>query len=229
MMLMSVLICISISKSANAQEIEIDAGRSLYVNGHDDWWYQEAFEHKLNYRGTSFEIGVHEALWQDDAFEICYGVTWNYLGHMHMQSYAVADSDYDIKNHRCNGACGHETDFFGSGHDQGFSFTVEPSYMISAYKFGAQAGAYLHHNTFSETLYDAAPNSASVGSGSTLYVTDNKNWTLGEVVGVSVTHTNFVFRYQYFKNPDHFAGKDVNTYAPAAWHGTHVISIGYSF
>jgi len=208
------------SDDARSADLEIDVGRSLYVNGHDDFWYQEAFEHKLNYRGTTFEIGAHDNLWQSGDFAIDYGVAWNYLGHMHMQSYAVPDNHYSIARHNCIADCLAQTDFFGSGHDQGFTLTLEPTYKIAGFVIGAQIGPYLHRNTFSESLQGC----------SNAEVKDNFGWTLGKMAGIFISHDAFTFKYQYFVNADHFAGVNVNTQDfPAAWHGTHVISIGYRF
>ena len=213
----------------NAQ-VEIDLGRSLYVNGHDDWWYQQALPHHWDYRATTFEIGYHENILSSGNFNLSYGASWNYLGMMHMQSYAVQDSDYDTVQHKCIITCDHQSDFFGSGHDQGFSLTIEPSYKIGSLNVGLIAGAYLHKNYFAENIKQFGGNDAPVITNVTVNARDAFPWTLGDVFGVSVKKDNIVFKYQYFINPDHFAHVNVsNQDFPAAWHGTHIISIGLDF
>lgn len=220
------LVGLGITTLSHATDLqtEADIGRSLYVNGHDDWWYQQAFEHKLDYRATTLELGLHDELLRRGDFFLNYGVSWNYLGQMHMQSYAVADSDYNIQRHQCNGRCGHESDFFSEGHDQGFSFTLEPSYQ----GFSLIGGAYLHHNNFTVLIQDWAGNSAPQGTGTTHDVKDSYGWTLGEVVGTAVKYKQVVVKYQYFVDPDHYAHMSTSS-VPAAWHGAHEVSIGYSF
>lgn len=216
-------LCIMFGMDARAADVEVDVGRSLYVNGHDDWWYMEKFEHKLNYRATTIEIGVHDSLYQSGDFDLDYAIAGHYNGDMSMQSWAVVDSNYDKMKHQCIGPCGHQSNFNGKGSNQGLSFTLEPSYSISGYRLGVEAGAYVYRNKFSEHITNVQNESGVID------VKDTSGWTVGKVVGASVTKDNFVLKYQYFVDPDHFAGKDVNSYAPAAWHGTHVVSIGWRF
>lgn len=218
------MICLTID--ARATEIEIEIGRSLYVNGHDDWWYQQGMQHQLEYHATTFEIGIHDEIVSSGNLKFNYGLSWNYLGQMGMQSMAVADSDYSIPNHHCIAPCGHQSDFIGSGHDQGFSLALEPSYR----GFGLIAGAYLHRNAFSERIEDFGGNDVAPGCGRLFQIKDTLGWTLGKVIGMSYTSNNVVIKYQYFVNPDHFLHVNVNSENfPAAWHGTHVLSIGYVF
>jgi hypothetical protein len=217
---------ILISMSAHATDVEVDIGIARYLDGHDDFWYQSELPHSLHMMAPAFAIRTNSDLWRpNDDFALRSDIGWNYLGSVGIDSLAMADGDYFNRNKFMKEQA-HLSDFHGTGHDNGFNFSLEPTYQ----NFSINAGLYYHLNTWSEYITDWGNDQARPVNGARDYASTTQRWIFGTTIGASITEGSFVLRYEYFKNPSHFAGSDVNVENfPAAWHGAHVLTVGYKF
>jgi hypothetical protein len=225
MKLIAALIAVVACSNAHAIDFEAGIGASVYRDRGDGFWVQEAFPHKMELAAPSFTLGVTGDLIQRGRFGLAFHADWAWLGMVHTQSYATpSDENYNIKEKRCNGPCWPMANFVGSGHDQGFLFTLEPFYERNGWRFAVEAGPYIHKSTWSVNVYNWRPTEDAAPSA--ISVRNEDRWAVGRVVGASVSHKNFTLSYQHFTNQDRTLDRD--TYA-AVWSSTRMVTLKYKF
>jgi len=209
--------------SAGAVDFEMGVGGSHYDKKADGYWYQEGFQNSLQLEPTALEVGVTGNLWRRPSYGLAYHADWVYLGTVHTQAMAVPDdANYNVVSKGCNGKCLPLANFVGSGHDQGFLFTLEPYYVVNGWRFGAEFGPYLHKPLFSEVVYNWQPNPNTPPQ--TVYAHNMNKWVWSSTYGVSVGRNNFTLSYQYFSND----GVKNDPYS-TIWKHTHLLSLKYKF
>lgn len=112
--------------------------------------------------------------------------------------------------------------FTGSGTSSGVALTIEPYRYWQGLRWGFEVGAYVHHDTWSEQVY----NWQVVGSGpaQTLNVSANY-WAVAPVAGVSIGKGNFTLSYRHY-----FTGLNSKSQAtPPLWNDADVIELKYKF
>jgi hypothetical protein len=226
MKLIASLLIAYVCASAGAVDFEAGIGASLYKDRGDGWWVQEAFPHKMELAAPSFQIGLTGDLIQRGRFGIAWHADWAWLGTVHTQSYATAsDANYNLKEKRCNGSCWPMSNFIGSGHDQGFLFTLEPYYERNGWRYGVEFGPYIHKSVWAVNVLDW--HSSADAPPLNITVQNENRWQIGRVVGASIGHKNFTLSYQYFMNQDRTVpGRD--TFG-SVWSNTHMLTLKYKF
>lgn len=216
-----------LSTSAHAQswfQFESGIGGSAYSDGGDGYWYQEGFEHKLRLTAPAFEAGVTGDIYQAAHWGVSYHLDWAWLGAIHTQSLATPqDSTYNLATKRCNGPCGNIANFAGAGHEQGFLLTVEPHYDAGKWRFGIEAGPFLHHASWSETVTGWSPSPTSP-MRSNFTVNSTAGWRIGAVVGAEASRGPFSIVYQHF-----FLKASGTDAAPPIWHSADMLFARYKF
>lgn len=217
------LVFAAASLPAAAVQFEMGVGASMSPDRGDGYWYQEAFPHKMQMAAPSFEVGITGDAWQRGRYGLAWHADWAWLGTIHTSAEATpSDANYNLKTKSCNGPCWPMSTFNGSGHDQGFLFTLEPYVMVGGYRLAVEAGPYLHKSVWSVTVpnwrptEDATPRSITV---------ENQNkWRWGSVIGASVSKGNFTLSYQYFANRDPLSDD-----TGAVWASTQMVTLKYRF
>jgi hypothetical protein len=214
--------------SANAEsffQIEAGIGGVAYKGSADGLWVQEGFPHKLELTAPAVEVGFTGDIIQRPSWGISWHSDWVWLGTIHTQSLATpSDDNYNTKTKLCNGPCWPLANYMGSGHDQGFIFTIEPHYDVGGWRFGVEAGPYIHRATWSVdvTGWRPTPDAAPVN----LHVRNTPKWQVGAVIGASVSRNNFTLAYQYFMNRIPVSATEPY---PPIWSGTHLLVAKYKF
>lgn len=208
----------------SAFSIEAGIGGAAYQAAGDGRWYQEGFAHKLTLTAPAFEVGVTGPIYQSAKWGVDWHLDWTWLGTIHTDAMAVPDdANYNLATKKCNGPCMPLARYVGSGHDMGFMLTIEPHYDVGPWRFGIEAGPYLHRNTWAESVTGwTAPGDPNNPTG--IYVNNDPKWQLGAVVGASAAYKNFSIAYQYFINRARSTDP-----TPPVWNGTHVIMAKYRF
>jgi len=211
------------ARESKAADLEVGIGASQYLKKTDGYWYQDGFQNNLDLKAPVIEVGVTGPLWRQRNYGLDYHADWVYLGTVHTQAVAVTDdANYNTVTKQCNGPCGPQANFVGSGHDQGFAFTLEPYYEYGGWRYAVEAGPYLHRSTFSEAVYDWRMTFDQPGR--TVYVQTKREWKVSYVVGASVGKGPFTVAYQYFSSDAH--GDSMSS---TVWKGTHVLLLKYKF
>jgi hypothetical protein len=209
--------------SAGAVDFEMDVGSAHYDKKADGYWYQEGFQNSLQLTPTAVEIGVTGDLWRRRSYGLAYHIDWVYLGAVRTQAMATPDdANYDVSTKKCNGKCLPLANFVGSGHDQGFLFSVEPYVVVDGWRLGAEIGPYLHKPLFSEVVYNWQPNPNAPQQ--TVYARNMNRWVWSSMYGLSIGHNNFTLSYQYFSNDG-----VKNDPSSTIWKHTHLLSLKYKF
>lgn len=211
--------------SAHAQsffEAEVGIGASLARNGEDGLWQQEGFGPHRKYDAPAFEAGFTGNLYQSTHWGVDWHIDYAWLGQIHLQSPATpSDPNYNLTTKSCNGPCWPLANYMGSGHDQGFLFTLEPHVDYGQWRFGVEGGPYLHKATWSVDVTNWTP--ALGADASNLHVVHDPSWQLGWVIGAEVARGPFSVRYQYFMN----GWKDDDP-RPYVWKSVHMLTLKYT-
>ena len=200
--------------------IEAGIGGSAYKQAPDGYWYQEAFPHTLNLTAPMIEVGITGNLFQRGRYGLDYHLGWAWLGTVHTDVQAVPDdANYNTTTKSCNGPCLPLARFKGSGHDQGFYATLEPHVNVGQWRFGVEAGPYLHRVTWTEDVSDVV----RWGQGPySIHAAYSSGWNLGYVLGASISRGPLTLSYQYFDN----SGKRGDEFGPV-WTRTQVLLFKY--
>jgi len=204
-------------------QFEAGVGASHYTPYTDGLWYQQGLPHSLQVNALAAEVGVVKNVWQSGNWGVDLHLDYAYLGQINYNAMATpSDANYNTQTKGCNGQCWPLSNFVGSGHDQGVYLTVEPHYDWQGFRFGVEAGPYIHHLSWSETVYGWEP--SANGPRMNLYGIHDSEWNIGAVGGVSVEKKNFSVNYQFFYNPSHHSAS-----VPAPWGFTQTVMLKYKF
>lgn len=138
-----------------------------------------------------------------------------YFGTVSASVDGVPDDDYDPQTHRVTHVPPRYSPFNGQGHTQGVALTLEPYITYGGWRFGVEAGAWLHWETWHESLY-ALDNQWHDLSHKT-------EMRVSFVGGASISRNDFSLSYRYYKS----AG-DGNPY-PGLVTGTHMLMFTKKF
>lgn len=210
--------CVAASaQAASFFEVEAGIGGSAYAEGSDGLWLQKGLPHETQFTAPAVEAGITG----DVTSWLSWHLDYAWLGTIHSQGLATSDANYNLATRSVRVSMP-LANFTGSGHDQGFLFTLEPHYDVGQWRFGFEIGPYVHRATWT---VDATNQVNFIGQTpySSHFVT-NPVWALGGVAGVSVSYKRFSLRYQFFQN-----GSRRSDPAPQIWKNTHVLTLGYRF
>jgi hypothetical protein len=203
--------------AASFFDFEADVGGSAYARGADGLWVQDGFSHKVDLTAPAVEGGV--AIEPLSWLTIHADYAW--LGTIHSRGLATTDANYNTAARTWRTPMPLAT-FQGSGHDQGFLFTLEPHVDYGRWRVGVEAGPYYHRATWSADAQNQV-NYIGQAPGSS-HFESTSGWHLGYVAGLSVSYRDFTLRYQFFHN-----GPKAGDPAPPIWKNTHVLTLGYRF
>ncbi len=216
---------LALALPVHAADLEVGIGASLYKDRGDGYWVQEAFQHKMDLGGQAFTMGVTGDVAQYGDIGLAWHLAYVRLGTVHTQSMATpSDANYNARTKGCNGKCWPLANYVGTGNDQGIYFTLQPYWETQGWRFGIEAGPYLHKSRWNEDVQGWRP--TENGQPLDLHVHNENRWAVGKVLGVSVSHKNLTLSFQYFKNADRVLDHD--TYG-AVWGSTKTVMLKYQF
>lgn len=217
--------------------LEAAIGGAAYQRGPNGLWMQDGFQHELHLTAPATEVGFTGNIIQRQYWGIDWHADWAWLGTVHTNA-LVPSANTNTTSGRwvgpdlvgvnaanpCSGPCNNLSRFIGSGHDQGFMLTLEPHADYGGWRFGIEAGPYIHRSTWSEDVLNwvSSPGAAPQN----IHVAYKPQWLLGYVAGASVGYKNFSITYQYFGNKVN--GTASNPYQPI-WSGTHMLLAKWRF
>jgi opacity protein-like surface antigen len=228
------------SSSASAQDwfqLEAGIGGTAYTKSGDGVWWQSGFQHNLNLTAPDFRVGVTGDLWQRGHWGLSYHLDYAWLGTVHTNAQIPTPKtnttsghwqgpdfiDYNSSN-PCSGPCTNMSDFMGGGHDMGIMATLEPHYDVGAWRFGVEAGPYVHRATWSIDI--ANWYNSATGQFQSLHVATNPEWKVSWTAGASISRGPFSLRYDYFANGVPMSGSNS---VPAGWSAAHMLMATYRF
>jgi hypothetical protein len=214
--------------SAHAQDwfqFEAGIGAAAYQRGPDGLWVQDGFEHKLHLTAPAIEVGLTGDLYQATHWGLSWHADWAWLGTIKSQSLATpSDANYNVTTKGCNGPCWPLANYNGTGHDQGFMLTLEPHYDYAGWRFGVEAGPYIHRSSWAEDVTGWV--SSPTATPTNLHVRNRAQWRVGEVFGASVGYRNLTIAYQFFRNSTPVSSSDPY---PPIWRSTHLLVMKYRY
>lgn len=202
-------------------QFEAGIGGTAYNKSGDGIWYQDAFQHKLELTAPAVKFGVTGDLFTRPRWGVAWHADYVWLGTVHTQAMATpSDANYDTHTKSCVGPCWPLANYLGSGHDAGFTLTVEPYYNIGPWRVGVEVGPYIHRYSWAVDVISWLPSADAAPSN--IHVDNKPRWMLGATAGISASYKNFSVEYQYFYNP---APHRENV--PPIWHGAHALMVKY--
>ncbi|GJH05047.1 hypothetical protein [Paraburkholderia terrae] len=156
-----------------------------------------------------------------------WGVDWH-LDYVNLGRFAAScsctpmDENYDPKAHTYKPQVAVPTAFFtGEGRSQGAALTAEAYYWLYGLRLAAEAGAYIHRDSWSE---DIAGWQVGGVPPQTLHLSD-AYWSVAPVVGVSVGYGRVsVAARQYFTGLN-----NRNRNVPPLWNDVTTIELKVKF
>lgn len=156
-----------------------------------------------------------------------WGVDWH-LDYVNLGRFAAScsctpmDENYDPKTHQYQPKVDVPTAFFtGSGRSQGATLTVEAYYWVQSFRFAAEAGAYIHKDSWNEDV-----NGWQVGGVSPQAIhLESSYWSVAPVVGVSVGYGRTSIAVRHY-----FTGLNSrNRSVPPLWNDVTTIELKIKF
>lgn len=216
-------------------QFEAGIGGAAYKNGPDGLWRQDGFQQSVKLTAPAIELGLTGPIIQRTSWGVDWHLGWVWLGTIHSDATVPSANTNTTsgkwvggdlvgvnKKDPCSGPCNNLSDFKGSGHDQGFMFSIAPHYDYKGWRFGVEGGPYLHRSTWSEDVINWV--GARGDTPQNIHVEYKPEWLIGYVLGASISRGNFSVAYQYFKNNAKVLAS--NPYPPI-WQGTHLLLLKY--
>lgn len=115
--------------------------------------------------------------------------------------------------------------FSGSGRSQGAALTIEPYVWAHGLRFGLEAGAYVHHDSWSEDV----SNWQIVGSGAPRsFTVSDAYWSVAPVAGLTVGNGHLALNYRHYFMRKNSESRDSKGYPPL-WNDADVLSVTYKW
>lgn len=210
------------SSVAHAVDIEVAAGVAHYQPRGNMMWYQEGFPHTLNLNAPTFQIGLTDTLWQRGRWGIDWHADYVYLGEMRSDAIATDDGNYNKYTRSCEGQCTLKNRFQGKGWSHGVKLSIEPTYTFNGWRFGVEAGAFIHQNRW-DTQIDFRPYYADYATTMSYELHTDRRWQVMPMVGVSVGRGPVSVAATYYAN------KSRNDPVHSFWQGTATLTVRYRF
>jgi hypothetical protein len=156
-----------------------------------------------------------------------WGADWH-LDYVNLGRFAAScsctpqDENYDPKSHTYNDRTGVPTAFFtGQGRSQGATLTAEAYYWLYGVRLGAEAGAYIHKDSWSE---DIAGWQVGGVTPQSMHL-ESSYWSVAPVVGVSVGYGRFSVAARHY-----FTGLNSrNRSVPPLWNDVTTVELKVKF
>jgi hypothetical protein len=195
---------------------EAGLGLSTYQHMMNGIWYQQGLPWTMDDAVPSVTVGLTGDIWKHGNFTLKYHLNYIFAGHVASHAWATSDENYSTTQHRCINGCDPLALFEGSGNNQGFALTLQPTYRVGTADIGIEAGPYYNRTTWHESVTQTVPSYGHVD------VSYNAAWKLGWLVGVNLTVKDTTLSYRYLWNKSQF--NSTNQY-PAIWSNTHILTM----
>lgn len=206
-------------------QLELGIGVAHYATP-DGRWQQEGIPggSKVTSKPPSFSVGLTGPLITRGAWGIDWHAGYVNLGRAAADcSCTTDDANYNANSHTYTPNAGAKTAYFtGYGRSQGAALTLETYYWTHGVRLGVEAGAYIHRDSWSETIEGWQV--AGSGAPQNLYLSD-AYWSVAPVVGASVGNGRFTLSYRHY-----FMGINSRTRnVPPLWNDADVAEIKIKF
>jgi hypothetical protein len=201
--------------AAHAWSFEYGAGVTSYTT-EDGRWYQFRMPSKLTTIAPEYSIGVTGPLLTRGASGIDWRASYVNLGRA-SAACTCDTSDENYIAHRTQ----HTAAFSGGGRAQGAALTLEPYRWFGGWRVGVEAGAFIYHASWSETITGwtvsaAPPQNLSLSASS---------WQIAPVVGATVGNGVWSLAYRHYFMKRNSERQNI----PPVWNDADVLEIKRSF
>jgi hypothetical protein len=207
-------------------QVELGIGAGRYTT-QDGRWYQQGLPDGNNHLSTkppAFSAGFTGPLITRGRWGVDWHAEYVNLGRAAASCDCTPlDVNYNARNHTYTPTVAVPRAYFtGDGSSQGVALTLESYYWIGGFRLGAELGAYVHRDSWSDTVYNwQLPGSA----GPSTLVLQDKYWSVAPVVGASVGNGRFTLSYRHY----FMRFNSQNRSIPPLWNDADVIEAKVKF
>lgn len=218
MKLKAIPLLLIIPAAAHAQsswfQFEAGLGYTHYQTDDGRWYQQGAPIDHLSTSAIALGAGFTGDVWSKGSWGVSYHADYEYMGTTSASCMCTSDANYSRATHSWKGPDDNPTSFSGSGHTQGVVLSIEPWYEKWGYRFGLEAGAFLHFDTWTE----------QVGKGiGQLHAPTGLH--IAPMAGITVHRGAFSVAYRHYFMNGQLQAENV----PPLWKGIDTIEVKYKF
>jgi hypothetical protein len=223
------LACAAASARADdiSDYIHFQAGiGAAHYTTQDGRWYQQGMpdaDNHLDSKPPAFSLGFTGPVISHGRWGVDWHAEYVNLGRAAAECACTPlDANYNSGTHTYTPKIAVPPAYFtGEGRSQGVALTIEPYYWLYGVRFGVEAGAYIHRDSWTDTVYDwQMPN-----AGATTLVLQSAYWSVAPAVGVSVGNGRFTLSYRHY-----FTGLNSrNRSVPPLWNDADVLELKVKF
>ncbi|APR40488.1 hypothetical protein [Paraburkholderia sp. SOS3] len=177
---------------------EIGIGAAKYQT-QDGRWLQQGIPggSSVTSKPPAFSLGLTGPLITRGKWGIDWHAEYVNLGRAAAECWCTPNDDnYDANSHRYQTKVNVPQAYFtGEGRSQGAALTLEPYYWLHGVRLGVEAGAYIHRDSWSESVSDWQ---AWPGVPKQNISISDSYWSVAPVVGASVGNGRFTLSYRHY-------------------------------
>jgi hypothetical protein len=205
-----------LTANAHAWQFEAGAGATHYETENGRWYQNGQQQNSVTNNSPAFSAGVTGSWMDRGNWGIDGHADFVYLGRAAASCHCLT-RDEDYAAHRDGPRAG----FSGSGNAYGASLTVEPYRYAYGLRWSMEAGAFVYHSSWSESVTGWAVNDAPKQD---LHLSSS-SWNVAPVVGVSVGTVPWSINYRHY-----FTGLNSKRQnVPPVWNDADVLEIKRRF
>jgi hypothetical protein len=210
------LALLAIPITANAWQFEAGAGATIYQTENGRWYQNGQPQNEVTKHAPAFSFGVAGSVLERGNWGLGWHGDYVNLGRASASCMCLArDEDYAA------GREGPRARFSGSGRAQGVSLTLEPYYWTHGVRVGVEAGAFVYHSSWSESVTGWTVNDLPRQD----IALSSSRWNVAPVAGVSVGSGPWSLSYRHYFMHRNIKGQSV----PPLWNDANVIEIKRRF
>ncbi|TCG09375.1 hypothetical protein BZM27_06130 [Paraburkholderia steynii] len=179
-------------------QVELGIGAAKYTTT-DGRWYQEGIPggSKLTSKPPAFSAGFTGPLITRGKWGVDWHAEYVNLGRAAADcSCTPNDANYDPSSHSYTRKVDVPQAYFtGEGRSQGVALTLEPYYWVYGVRVGAEVGAYVHRDSWSEHV--AGWKAWPTQTAQDISVSD-AYWSVAPVAGLSVGNGRLTLSYRHY-------------------------------
>jgi hypothetical protein len=223
-------VTLALSSGAHADYInqyvqaEIGIGAAKYTT-QDGRWYQQGVpgaDNHLTSKPPAFSLGLTGPLITRGRWGMDWHAEYVNLGRAAASCDCTPlDANYNANTHTFTPKIAVPQVYFtGEGRSQGVALTLEPYYWISGFRLGVEAGAYIHRDSWSDSVYGW-----QLPGASGPMVLEDKYWSVAPVVGATVGNGRFTLSYRHY----FMRLNSQNRAIPPLWNDADVLEVKVKF
>lgn len=208
----------AIAKNAMATpDLEVGAGLAVAQPVGDGGWYQAGLPHTLNLRTAYWALGSTDDITQ----ALAWRAHFVNLGRVSSDAQACdRDEDYSSTTLQALPGC-NVARYQGHGTDRGVSITLEPHTTYKGWRFGVEAGPYVHWPQWHETVTGWKP--AKDAPPMTITADNPGTPKLGAVIGISAGQGGWSISMRHYLN------KCTPSTDACLWHSITTVGVFFRF